>query len=214
MPCEMKRTAPHASLMYNGNSPPFPSRTGWSVGEIFCCTTAPVSRNSSDRMSVAKITLNSNTAVNSSAIAFKTTCEGGENAPSLHPIQFLGPSQNVKRPLHPCGSSLGGGIPPGVIQRAGLKAEASGPQTEGFVFMVVNGMWKTCAHSLIISKGWSFVGRNKGRMDKRKEEGDRLTCPARTFKFFTTLPSFPRMGLLRGSTSSLSATRSVSGDDG
>jgi hypothetical protein len=44
--------------------------------------------------------LNSNIAVDLSAHASDWRRKMGENAPSLHPIQFLSPSQNIKRALH------------------------------------------------------------------------------------------------------------------
>lgn len=117
-------------------------------------------------------------------------------------MQLRGPSQKVTSPLQPCGSSDGGGTPPGTSQRSGLNSAASGPQTAGLTCMVVNGIWKTYGVRTLVSK-----------MTAEHRE-DTRTCPAATRSDVMLVPSLVRTGLLSGITSSLRATRSVWGEAG
>lgn len=56
-------TAHAAKETYRGSNAPCPSVTGCRVGDMRLCTSAVVSRNSRECMSVARITLNSKIAV-------------------------------------------------------------------------------------------------------------------------------------------------------
>lgn len=72
-------------------------------------------------------------------------------------MQFLGPSQNVTSPLHPWGSSDGGGTPPGTIHRSGTNSLAFSPHTCGLMFIVMNGTWKTYSAGQLVqcqTKQW------------------------------------------------------------
>jgi hypothetical protein len=40
---------------------------------------------------------------------------------------------------------------------------------EGIVFMVMNGMWKTPVHGLVVSEGWGWM---EFRMEGRKVYGE------------------------------------------
>ena len=51
----------------------------------------------------------------------------------------------------------------------GLELEASERQMEGIVFMVMNGMWKTPVHGLVVSEGWGWM---EFRMEGRKVYGE------------------------------------------